>query len=408
MTIPGRQCVAVAVAAALTVMSGAAFAQNKYGPGASDTEIKIGNFVAYSGPASSYSIVAKVEAAYIRMLNEKGGINGRKINFISYDDGYSPPKAVEQTRKLVESDEVLFLFQTLGTASNIAIMKYANTKKVPQLFASTGASRLGEDPKENPWTMPFNPSYRTEGQIYAKYILENHPKGKIAVLYQNDDLGRDVYRGVKEGLGERTTMIVAEAPYDLMEPTIDSQMLNLKASGADVFINLSTAKFAVQAIRKLGELNWKPVHILISSSATISSVMKPAGFQNGQGAISFAYMKDPTDHTWANDPSLKQWSAFMDQYIPDADKTNVLTIYAYAASQTLEHVLRQAGNDLTREHIMKVATTLKGFAPIGLLPGIVMNTSPIDHFPIEQMQRLVFKDDHWEIDGPVLSAETTK
>ncbi|GGC52726.1 ABC transporter substrate-binding protein [Chelatococcus reniformis] len=402
----GRTLAISASAAAIALaLVGQASAQKAYGPGASDQEIKVGNFVPYSGPASAYGIVGKVEAAYVRMLNDKGGINGRRINYISYDDAYSPPKAVEQTRKLVESDEVLFLFQTLGTPSNSAIMKYTNSKKVPQIFVSSGGSKFGNDPKQFPWTMPFNPSYETEGRLYAQYILQTLPNAKIAVLVQNDDYGKDIYKGFKEGLGDKTSMIVAEAPYDLAEPTVDSQMLKLKASGADVFVNFATPKFAAQATRKLGELGWKPVHLLNNVSASVGAVLKPAGFENAQDAITLTYVKDPTDPAWASDPGIKAWSEFMDKYVPDGDRTNALTVYGFAAGQTLEHILRQAGDNLTRENIMNVATSLKDFSPTVLYPGIVMSTSKTDHFPIEQMQLMRFKGDRWEADGPLLSAQ---
>ncbi len=398
---------AAVIAATSLLAPGAALAQKAYGPGASDTEIKIGNFVPYSGPASAYGIVGQVEIAYAKMLNDKGGINGRKINFLSYDDAYSPAKAVEQARKLVEGDEVLFLYQTLGTPSNTAVMKYLNQKKVPQLMVSSGGTRFGDDPKTYPWTMPFNPPYQAEGRIYAKWILATHPNAKIAVLVANDDYGKDIYKGVKDGFGAKTSMIISEATYDLTDPTIDSQMAKLKASGADMFLNLSTPKFAALAIRKLGELGWKPIHVLNNVSASVGAVIKPAGMDFAQDAITASYIKDPTDPTWQNDPGMKEWGAFLDKYMPGADRSNGLLLYGYGAAQTLEHILKQAGDNLTRDNIMKVATSLKGYAPSALLPGITMNTSPTDHFPIEQMQLMRFKGDRWEMFGDVIEAKLT-
>ncbi|MFV0281090.1 MAG: ABC transporter substrate-binding protein [Rhodoblastus sp.] len=396
--------IAAAAAGALATTQ-PAFAQKAYGPGASDTEIKIGNFVPYSGPASAYGIVGKVGEAYAKMLNDKGGINGRKIVWISYDDAYSPPKAVEQTRKLVERDEVLFLYQTLGTPSNTAVMKYLNAKKVPQIMLSSGGTHFGSDPKTYPWTMPFNAPYQAEGRIYAKWILENHPNAKIGVLVQNDEYGKDIYKGVKDGLGDKVSMITAEAPYDLADPTIDSQMVKLKSAGVDIFLNLATPKFAAMAIKKLGELNWKPIHILNQVSQSTGAVIKIGGMEFAQGAISAAYSKDPTDAQWKNDPGMKELEAFLEKYMPDADRTNSLYLYAFGAEQAMEHILRKAGDNLTRENIMKVATSLKGFAPASLLPGITMNTAPGDHFPIKQMQLVRFKGEHWELFGPIMEAK---
>ncbi|GGC49991.1 ABC transporter substrate-binding protein [Chelatococcus reniformis] len=382
-----------------------ALAEKQNGPGATDTEVKVGNFVPYSGPVSAYGTVGKVEAAYVRMLNEQGGINGRKINFISYDDAYSPPKAVEQTRKLVESDEVLFLFQTLGTASNSAIMKYVNAKKVPHLFLSTGGTKFGNDPKQFPWTIPFNVSYETEGRAYANLIKTKYPDARIAVLVQNDDYGKDIYKGVRDGLGDKVSMIVAEAPYDLSEATVDSQMVKLKASGADLFMNLATPKFAAQATRKLGELNWKPVHILNNVAAQVGAVLIPAGLANAQGAMTATYIKDPTDPAWADDPGVQKWKAFMDKYYPEGDRNNSLNAYGYAAGETLEYLLRRAGDNLTRENVMKVANSIDGFAPTMLMPGIKMKTSATDHFPIEELQLMVFKGDRWIMEGGLISGE---
>jgi branched-chain amino acid transport system substrate-binding protein len=395
-----------AIAVSSLVLMNAAFAQKSYSPGASDTEIKIGNFVPYRGPASAYGIVGKVEVAYVKMLNDKGGINGRKINYISYDDAYSPPKAVEQTRKLVEDDEVLFLYQTLGTPSNTAIMKYMNQKKVPQLMVSSGGTKFG-DHNANPWTMPFNAPYQAEGRIYATYILKNYPNAKIAVLVPNDEYGKDIYKGIRDGLGEKTSMIISEATYETSDPTVDSQMVKLKTSGADMFLNLTTPKFAAMAMRKMGELGWKPVHILNNVAASVGAVIKPAGYENAQDAITASYVKDPTDPLWKDDPAIKEWEAFLDKYVPDADKANSLLLYAYAASQVMEQIVRQAGDNLTRENIMKQAESLKDLKIGAMIPGIVFNTSATDHFPLEQMQLLRFKGEKWEMSGPVIEGRIT-
>lgn len=387
-------------------LAGPALAQKKYDPGASDTEIKIGNFVPYSGPASAYGVVGKVLESYARMLNDKGGINGRKIKLISYDDAYSPPKAVEQTRKLVENDEVLFLYQTLGTPSNTAILKYANQKKVPQLMVSSGGTKFG-DYKAYPWTMPFNAPYQAEGRIYAAWILKNHPNAKIAVLMPNDDYGKDIYKGIRDGLGAKTSMIISEAMYESADPTIDSQMVKLKGSGADLFLNLTTPKFAAMAMKKMAEISWKPVHILNNVSASVGAVIKPAGYENAQDAITATYIKDPIDPVWKDDPAIKEWAAFLDKYMPEADKANSLYLYAYAAAQGMEHIVKQAGDNLTRENIMKQAESLKGVTIGALMNGITLNTSPTDHFPIEQMQLMRFKGDKWEMFGNLLEGKIT-
>src|SRR6201997_1160854 len=316
-------------------VASAANAQKKYDPGATDTEIKIGNIMPYSGPASAYAVIGKTEEAYFKMINAQGGINGRKINFVSYDDGYSPPKTVEQARKLVESDEVLLIFNSLGTPPNTAIQKYMNTKKVPQLFVATGATKWN-DPKDFPWTMGWQPNYQSESQIYAKYILKNHPNAKIAILHQNDDYGKDYLKGIKDGLGAKAaSMIVAEEAYEVTQPTIDSSIVKLKSLGADVFFNVTTPKFAAQAIKKMAEIEWKPVHFLNNVSVSIGAVMKPAGFENGQGIISSIYLKDPTDPQWKDDPALKAFNAFLDKYYPDANRADVNLMYAYIVSQGL-------------------------------------------------------------------------
>jgi ABC-type branched-subunit amino acid transport system substrate-binding protein len=392
------------LAAALTAT--AANAQKKYDTGASDTEIKIGNIMPYSGPASSYGVIGKTEAAYFDKINAEGGINGRKIKFISYDDGYSPPKAIEQARKLVEGDEVLLIFQSLGTPSNSAIQKYMNAKKVPQLFVATGATKWG-DPKDFPWTMGWQPNYQSEGHIYAKYILEHFPNGKIAMFWQNDDAGRDQIKGVRDGLGARASMIIADKSYEVSDPTIDSQIVALKDSGADIFMTWAAPKGAAQAIRKVGELGWKPKFFLANVSTSVASVLKPAGLENAKDIISTAYLKDPTDPAWKDDPGVATWRAFMDKYYPDGDKTNSNNIYGYAVAQTLVHVLKQCGDDLTRENIMKQAANIKNFSSEVMLPGIKVNTGPNDFFPIEQMQLMRFDGEAWRLFGDVITGEVT-
>jgi branched-chain amino acid transport system substrate-binding protein len=397
---------AVAAALAMAVAtSTASFAQSKYDTGATDTEIKIGNIMPYSGPASAYGVIGRTEAAYFNKINAEGGINGRKINFISYDDGYSPPKTVEQARKLVESDEVLMIFNSLGTPPNSAIQKYMNSKKVPQLFVATGATKWN-DPKEFPWTMGWQPSYQSESHIYAKYILKNRPNGKIAILYQNDDYGKDYLKGFKDELGAKAaSMIVAEESYETTEPTIDTHIVTLKASGADIFFNITTPKFAAQAIRKAAEIGWKPEHFLNNVSASIGSVIKPAGFDAAQGVISSAYLKDPTDPQWKDDPGMKAWNAFLDKYYPDADRSDVSVMYAYTVAQGLVHVLKKCGNDLTRANVMKQAASIRDLSLPGLLPGIKVNTSATDFAPLAQLQLERFKGQTWERFGDVISSD---
>jgi branched-chain amino acid transport system substrate-binding protein len=395
-----------AFATAVTVLAtcGSALAQKKYDTGATDTEIKIGNIMPYSGPASAYGVIGKTEEAYFKKINAEGGINGRKINFISYDDGYSPPKAVEQARKLVESDEVLLIFNPLGTPSNSAIEKYMNAKKVPQLFVATGATKWN-DPKDFPWTMGWQPSYQSEAHIYAKYLMKEKPDGKIAVLYQNDDFGKDYLKGLKDGLGAKTSMIVAEESYETSEPSIDDHIVKLKASGADVFINISTPKFAAQAIKKIAELGWKPLHIVSNVSASVGGVIKPAGYENAQGILSAAYAKDGADPQWDSDPGMKKFFAFLEKYYPDANKIDGSTVYGYGAAQTMVKVLEMCGDDLTRENVMKQAVSLNDFAPDTLLPGVKINTSPTDFAPISQLQLMKFKGEKWELFGDIISAD---
>jgi branched-chain amino acid transport system substrate-binding protein len=399
-----RYGLAAAVALGLAAMTaGPAAAQKKYDPGASDTEIKIGNTNPYSGPASSYGTIGKTLTAYFNKVNAEGGINGRKIVFISYDDGYAPPKTVEQARKLVESDEVLFLFQTLGTPPNSAIHKYMNAKKVPQLFVATGATKWG-DPKNFPWTMGWQPNYQSEGRIYAKYLLEHRPNGKIGILYQNDDYGKDYVKGLKDGLAGKM-QIVSELPYETTDPTVDSQIINLKAAGADVFYNVTIPKFAAQAIRKAGEIGWTPLHLLNNVSNSVGSVMKPAGEEYGKGILSTAYLKDPTDPTWKDDPAYKEWVAFMEKWYPEGDRTSSFPVYAYTVAQSLVQVLKQCGDNLTRENVMKQAASLKDEKLGMMLPGIAINTGSNDFYPIKQMQMERFNGERWELFGPVLSGD---
>jgi branched-chain amino acid transport system substrate-binding protein len=398
----GKYCLFASAALALTVLiATAATAQKKYDMGASDTEIKIGNINPYSGPASAYGVVGKTEAAYFNKVNAEGGVNGRKINFISYDDAYSPPKAVEQARKLVESDGVLLIFNSLGTPSNTAIQKYMNTKRVPQLFVATGATKWN-DPKVFPWTMGFRPNYQSEGHVYAQYLLQQFPQGKIGILFQNDDYGKDYVKGLKDGLNGKMR-IVAEFPYETTDPTIDSQMISLKNSGADVFYDVTTPKFAAQAIKKAADIEWKALHLLNNVSNSVGGVLKPAGFEISKGILSTNYVKDATDPTWKDDPGYKEWLAFMDKYYPDGDKTNSFVVEGYIAAQALVQVLQQCGDDLTREHIMNQAANLHALALPMLLPGITVNTSPTDFAPIKQLQMMRFTGERWERFGAIIN-----
>ncbi len=381
-----------------------ASAQAKYGPGASDKEIKLGQTMPYSGPASAYGTIGKLHLAYFKMINDQGGINGRKINLISLDDGYSPPKTVEQVRKLVEQEEVLALFNTLGTPPNSAIHKYVNAKKVPHLLLSTGATKWG-DPKNFPWTMGFNLSYQAEGTIYAKWLMKNKPNAKIAVLYQNDDYGKDLLKGVKDGLGAKgAKMIVAEATYEVADPTVDSQILTLKASGADTFINITTPKFAAQAIRKAYDSDWKPLHIINNVGASIGSVLIPAGVEKSKDLMTLQYYKDPNDPQWKDDPAMLEWRAFMGRYYRDGDPKDASNMYGYISAQTMVQILKQCGNDLTRENVMKQAASLKNFKLPLLLPGMLVNTSPTDYFLMEQGQLAKFTGTQWQGFGDVIGA----
>jgi branched-chain amino acid transport system substrate-binding protein len=392
--------IAALLAAALA--STAVLAQKKYDPGASDTEIKIGNTNPYSGPASAYGTIGKSIAAYFKMVNDQGGINGRKISFISYDDGYSPPKTVEMARKLVEQDQVLFIFQTLGTPSNTAIHKYMNMKKVPQLHVATGATKWN-DPKNFPWTMGWQPNYQTEGQIYARHILQTKPDAKIAVLYQNDDYGKDYLKGLKDGLGAKAgSMIVKEVSYEVSDPTVDSQIIQLQASGADVFFNITTPKFAALAIRKAYDIGWKPVQYLNNVSAQIASVLTPAGLDKSVGLISTQYLKDAADAEWRNDPAIKTWEAWMKKYYPDGNLNDASNVYGYTVASTLHHVLKQCGDNLTRENVMKQAAGMKNFRVETMLPGVSINTGNDDYAPIESVQLIRFDGKQWQRFGQVM------
>jgi len=389
-------------AIALALSATTASAQKTYDTGATDTEIKFGQTMPFSGPASAYAGVGKTQAAYFRMINDQGGINGRKLNLIQYDDAYSPPKAVEQVRKLVEGDEVLFTFQISGTASNAAVQKYLNAKKVPQLLAATGASRFS-DPQNAPWTIGYNPNYRTEGRIYAKYILKNHPDARIGILFQNDDLGRDYIIGLKAGLGDKAaSMIVGEVSYELTDPTIDSQIVKLKSLGADLLYDASTPKFAAQAIKKAADLGWKPIHILDINASPVSATLKPAGLDISRDIISTNYGKDPGDPQWKDDPGLKAYFAFMDKYYPEGDKLNTVNVYGYSTSELLVHILRQCGDDLTRDNIMRQATSIRNFTGSLALPGMHVNTSPTDYRINKQMQMMKFNGERWELFGPII------
>jgi branched-chain amino acid transport system substrate-binding protein len=405
MKFHGKWITAGIVLASIAIGATSATAQRKYDPGASDAEIKIGQTMPYSGPASAYAAVGKVEVAYFKMINERGGIRGRKITLLSYDDGYNPAKTVEQVRRLVESDQVLLTFQSLGTPTNAAVQNYLNAKKVPHLFLSTGATRF-TDPQHFPWSMGYNLNYRTEGRLYARYILDNYPNAKIGALYQNDDYGRDYLMGLREGLGSKAaTMIVAEALYEVTDPTISSQMVNLRAAGADLLYDATIAKFATQAIKKAAEMSWKPVHILAFGSTSIGGTLAPAGLENAKGIVSVRYGKDPTDPTWNDDPDTKKWRAFMDKYYPEGDKSDGANGYGYAAAQLMVKVLEMCGDELTRENVMKQATNLKDVVLDFALPGISINTTPTDYRVFKQVQMARFDGERWVLFRPIFAAE---
>ena len=385
----------------LAVTLGPAAAQT---PGVTATEVKIGNTNPYSGPASAYGTIGKTLGAYFKKVNDEGGVNGRKINYITYDDSYSPPKAVEMVRKLVEQDEVAALFQTLGTPTNTAIHKYVNQQKVPHLFVATGATKWN-DPKNFPWTMGWQPNYPTEGKIYAAYILKNFPDAKIGILYQNDDYGKDYRKGLHDGLGEAAKkMIVLEQTYEVTDPTIDSQIVNLKNSGANVFFNVTIPKFAVQAIKKSHDIGWKPAHFLNNVSSSLATVLKPAGLDASKGLITALYMKEITDPQWKNDKGFLDWVAFMKKYYPDGALDDQGNAFGYTVAQAMTLVLKQCGNDLSRENILKQAENLKNVEFPLLLPGVKVNTSPTDHAPIEQEQLAKFDGERWVLFGELLEA----
>ena len=389
----------LAIAAALA-LGGTVVSAQPYDTGATDKEIKIGNINPYSGPASSYSSYGKAQAGYFKMINDQGGINGRKINFISLDDNYAPPKTLEQARKLVEQDKVLFLFATLGTPTNSAIHKYMNQKKVPHLFVQTGASKWG-DPKNFPWTMGWQPNYFSEGKVFAQAILEGQPNGKIAVLYQNDDFGKDYLSGLEAGLGDKKNMIVARETYEVTDPTVDSQMVKLKASGADVFINVAVPKFAAQAIKKAAELSWKPTHYLVQVASSLGSTLTPAGLDNSVGLITTAFFKDPSDPQWKDDKAFLEYQDWFKKYMPGSDPTDSFYIQGYINAQTVAQVIKQAGNELTRANIMKQAANINDLKLPLLLPGINVQTSPTDFYPIERMQLARFDGKAWVLFGKV-------
>jgi branched-chain amino acid transport system substrate-binding protein len=402
MTFDPTRRASLIAAAALALPFRTALAQKKYGPGVTDTEIKLGQTMPYSGPASAYGTIGKAEVAYFKMINDAGGINGRKVNLISVDDGYSPPRAVEQVRKLVEQDEVLALYQTLGTPSNSAIHKYVNAKKVPHLLLATGATKWA-DPKNYPWTLGFNLSYQAEGQIYARYLLKTKPNAKIAILYQNDDYGKDLLKGVKDGLGAAgQKLIVAEATYEVTDPTVDSQILTLQGSGADTFINITTPKFGAQAVRKAWDSGWKPLHIINNVSASVGSVLTPAGLDKSVGLLTLQYYKDPNDPQWKDDPAMLEWRAFMGRYYRDGDPKDASNLYAYITAQVMVHILKACGNDLTRENVMKQATNVKNLKLPLLLPGMTLNTSPDDYFLVQQGQLARFTGTQWAGFGEVI------
>jgi branched-chain amino acid transport system substrate-binding protein len=382
-----------------------ALAQKKYSPGATDTEIKIGNTMPYSGNASAYGANGRAEAAFFRMVNDQGGINGRMINFISLDDGYSPPKTLELTRQLVERDQVLLMFAPLGTAPNTAIHKYMNQKKVPHLFVGTGASKWG-DPAHYPWTMGWNPDYHGEGYVYAKHILKTHKAPKIAVLRQNDDVGVDYLTGFREGLGDQADkLIVLVATYEVTDPTVDSQMLQLKNSGANVFFNITTPKFAAQAIKKAGEINWKPMHYLVNVAASIGAVIRPAGLENAEGIVTALYIKEVTDPRWDDAADVKTWRAFMAKYLPTANTTESGYAIGYAFAYTMADVLKRCGDDLTRENVMRQAANLKDLEVPMLVPGSRVNTSPTDYYPVKALQMSRMEAGHWVPFGELMSRD---
>ncbi len=397
-----RRTILAAAPSAVAAAALPARAAKKYGPGVTDTEIKIGNTGPYSGPLANASPIPLSTKAYFEMINAQGGVNGRKITWISYDDGYSPPKTVEMTRKLVEEDNVFLVCGPVGTPTTTAVWHYLNEKKVPQLFPATGATKW-DDPKGHPWTAAFFISYQAEGHIYAAYILKNKPDAKIAVLYQNDDFGKDYLKGVVDGLGDKASMIKTKLSYETTDPTVDSQIIQLQASGCDTLVTVAIPKFGALAIRKMAEIDWKPLHILNGIASSVGATLKPAGLENAKGIISDNSFKDPTDPQWQNDAGYKQWLAFMEKYYPDGDKTDNQTVYGYSIAQTTVQVLKQCGDELTRENVMKQVANLRALELPMLLPGIVINTSATDFAPIKQAQMRRFNGERYVPFGPVLS-----
>jgi branched-chain amino acid transport system substrate-binding protein len=406
-SLRGLTTVFVSVATLLALIGSCAADEKKYDAGASDTAIRVGNIMPYSGPASAYGAIGRAMTAYFKMVNDRGGINGRKVDFVSYDDGYSPPKTVEQARKLVESDEVLLVAGSFGTAGNSAIQRYLNQKHVPQLYVVSGASRFN-DPEHFPWTMGLGATYRIETSIYAAYLLKEKPSAKIAVLYQNDDAGKELLKGVKEGLGDKVAQIVAESAYEVTEPTIDSHVVSLKASGADVLFSLATPKFAAQSIKKAAEIDWHPLHFLPVVSASIGATLAPAGFQNSAGVISAAFLKDATDPQWNDDPGMAQYREFLSKYMPDADRSDALLASGYTTAQAVELVLRRCGDNLTRDNVMRQAANLEHVSFDLFLPGIEVNTSPRDFTAIKDMNLMRFEKDSWKLFGGLVRARASE
>jgi branched-chain amino acid transport system substrate-binding protein len=403
MTRLTRRTILAAAPSALAAAALPARAAKQYGPGVTDTEIKVGNTGPYSGPLANASPFPLSEKAYFEMVNAQGGINGRKITWISYDDSYSPPKTVEMTRKLVEEDQVLCLSGSIGTPTNSSVWHYLNEKKVPQLFPGTGASKWN-DPKGHPWTMGFFISYQSEGHIYAAYLVKNKPDAKIGVLYQNDDFGKDYLKGVVDGLGVRAaSMITAKQSYETTDPTVDSQIIQLQAAGCDTLVTIAIPKFGALAIRKVTEINWKPLHILNGIASSVGATLKPAGLENATGIISDTSFKDPTDPQWVNDAGYKNWLSFMNNYYPDGDKTDNQTVYGYSIGETTARILKQCGDNLTRENVMRQAANLQNAQLPMVLPGITLNSSPTDFQLITQAQMRSFNGQRYVPFGPVLS-----
>src|ERR1700704_1606963 len=384
--------------------SGGALAQKKYDAGVTDTEIKIGNVMPYSGPASAFAVIGRTEAAYFRMVNEQGGINGRKIDFVSYDDGYSPPKTIEQVRRLIESARVFLLFNVVGTPGNAAIQKYVNQKKVPHIFISSGSARWN-DPAHFPWSMAWWPTFRDEARIYAKYIQQMHPDKTVGILYQNDDLGKDYLSGFHEIFGaEASKRIVVQASYEVTDATVDSQIFQIKAAKPDIFINISTPKLPAQAMRRVGELGWKPIQFVSNVSASVEKVMMPAGPDNARGVITATYMKDPTDPQWKDDPGMNEYRDFVARYFPDPAKDDGTAVFGYGAALALPRILEQCGDVLTRDNVMKQMTSLN--MEIGVyLPGIKIRSSPTNYAPISQFQLMKFDGQRFELFGSVIGSE---